>query len=244
MSNDELNGVVVSDFGTCFDSETGVDIRPRSVFASQELVEDWELYKADEPDVWFTAHEMEGWYLEGMDGWKDSWVPVSGPERPRSAVLVNVLKLFSWQSGVPAIVVSFLGLTKGVGRMDSWLMYELKDSHKSHLLGRLMHNAMMVADYPFPHFVPRFQRHYENERDYCKRCGERESCAQLFRRGVCHTCFSRGRRFDADDDSGMFRLVLIINSDHADDTSGMLRLVDAKYNDDLVKVDAKYNDDF
>lgn len=120
MSN---GGLTVPDFSFCFDCESGVDIRPRSVFASQELVDEWAVYKEESPEVWFNLHELEGWMSV-----EDTWLAITGPVRGKNALLAQVFKLFSWSSGIPSHIVSYLGLTKGIGAMDSWLMLDIRDT--------------------------------------------------------------------------------------------------------------------
>jgi hypothetical protein len=183
-SDDELD--------EAFESSTGVDLRPRAVFASQ-VVDD---FSPEELGLWqkkVDEYDSKTLLLVTEDAWyqsnDDEWFNV---EKGRTGVdcLIAFLAAPILNDAVKAVVCHFLRGAALVARVDGIFRFQLS----TFLVGKAWKfMAEDVEDGTDGHYLD----YYYGISSVCRRCGEikPKERVTLIRFGVCMRCYQNGLRF-------------------------------------------------
>jgi len=226
MANVNQSGL---DFSSAFDSETGVDIRPRTVFASQELEDPFEdalprLEKPRFPNLQTHYHREYwiGWDLmrEASSGaWcgppDGKWYAVSGPERTGAHVLKELFECESFPTALTKYIITFYPIfelrllhsqANRIKRTNA-LILDDRDIEYGRRWDRSRRYFMAnIPTAPRNSFFYINWRAYEYEGNYCIRCGEHDMWRSLAVNGTCRECRHQGRALERADDRANMHL--------------------------------------
>ena len=227
MQNANQSGLA---FSGAFDSETGVDIRPRTVFASQELEDPFEdaLPRLEKPrfpnlQTYYHREYWIGWDLtrEPSSGaWcgppDGKWHAVLGPERTGAHVLKELFECESFPTSLLLEIITYFPLfelrlynstVKCIKRTNKLILDDATDEYgrrwrRSYLFYSENHEWLK----PWTIFY-RYFRAYEHQGNYCMRCGEHDLWKSLVTNGTCRECRHQGRALaTANDRAGVYTM--------------------------------------
>lgn len=221
MQNANQSGLA---FSGAFDSETGVDIRPRTVFASQELEDPFEdalprLEKARFPNLqtYYHRESWKAWDPFCEPGPPDGkWHAVSGPERTGAHVLKELFECESFPTSLLLEIITYFPVFElrllnsavlRIKRTNALLLDDALDEYgkrwrRSYKFYSENHSLMTPSTIFYRYF-----RAYEYQGNYCIRCGEHDLWRNLVANGTCRECRHQGRALArADDRAGVYTM--------------------------------------
>ena len=214
------------DLSSAFDSETGVDVRPRTVFASQELEDPFEdalprLEKPRFPNLQ-TYYHREYWIEWGV--WRESqyagdgvwcgppepkWHAVSGPERTGAHVLKELFECESFPLAVLKYIITFFPIfelrlfhsqAQRIKRTNALILDERDIEYGRRWDRSRRYFQANIPLAPRNSFFYNNFKAYEYEGNYCIRCGEHDMWRSMAVNGACRECRHLGKALDRADD--------------------------------------------